>query len=68
VSTEVSPTQVPEELKQAGQQVLDSLDWDIRLLEKELATATDTKNRREIETELQQKRDEYQTTVNRLGL
>jgi hypothetical protein len=67
-STETSPTQVPEELQQAGKQVIDNLDWDIQLLEKELTTATDTKKSREIEAELQQKRNEYQTTVDRLGL
>jgi hypothetical protein len=67
-STEVSPTQIPEELKQAGQQVLDNLDWDIQLLEKELTTVTDTKKRQKIEANLQQKRGEYQATIERLGL
>ena len=67
-SADTSSKQIPEELKQAGQQVLDNLDWDIQLLEKELATVTDTKKRREIEADLQQKRNEYQATVARLGL
>ena len=67
-SADTSSKQIPEELKQAGQQVIDNLDWDIQLLEKELATVTDTKKRREIEAELQQKQNEYQATVARLGL
>lgn len=67
-SADMSSTQIPEELERAGQQVLDNLNWDIQLLEKELATVTDTKKRREIEAELQQKRNEHQATVARLGL
>lgn len=68
VRADTSSAQIPEELKQAGQQVLDNLDWDIQLLGKELETVTETKKRRAIEAELQQKRNEYRATVARLGL
>jgi hypothetical protein len=67
-SEDISPKPIPKELEQAGQQVLDNLGWDIRLLENELASVTDAKKRREIEVDLQQKRNEYQATVERLGL
>ena len=57
--------QIPEELKKAGQQVLDNLDWEIRLLEKQRIEATDDK-RKEIEANLKRKKEEYQATIDRL--
>lgn len=67
-SGKMSSGPIPEELKQAGQQVLESLDWEIRLLEGQITAIDDPKKRQEIEKELRRKRDEYQTTVNRLEL
>jgi hypothetical protein len=68
LSEKRSSGSIPEGLKQAGQQVLEGLDWEIRLLERQQATIEDPRKRQEIEEELQRKRDEYQTTVNRLEL
>jgi hypothetical protein len=59
---------IPEALKQAGQQVLEGLDWEIRFWERQQAAIDDPGKRQEIEKELQRKRDEYQTTVNRLEI
>lgn len=58
---------IPEELKQAGQQVLENLDWEIRLLEKQRIEATDSKERRKIEENITRKKEEYRTTVERLA-
>ena len=58
--------QIPEELKQAGRQVLENLDWEIRLLEKQRLEATDSKERQEIEENLTRKKEEYRATVERL--
>lgn len=57
---------IPEELKRAGQQVLENLDWEIRFLEKQRLEVTDVKERQEIDEKLTQKREEYHTTVERL--
>lgn len=57
--------EMPEELKQAGRQVLDGLDWEIRLLEKQHLEATNSKGRQEIIENLKRKREEYQATVER---
>ncbi|MBF0236555.1 MAG: hypothetical protein HQM12_02520 [SAR324 cluster bacterium] len=63
-----SSEKIPEELKQAGLQVLDSLDWDIRFLEKQRLEETDPIKRQELEEKLKQKKAEYHTTVERLNL
>ncbi len=57
---------IPEELKQAGQQVLENLDWEIRFLEKQLLETENSKERQEIEEKLKRKREEYHATVDRL--
>jgi biopolymer transport protein ExbD len=67
-SVNTSSEQIPDSLKQAGQQVLENLDWDIRLLEKQFSAETDTSKKQEIEVELKRKKVEYQTTVARLEL
>ena len=59
---------IPEELKEAGQQVLENLDWEIRLLEKQRVEVENPKERKNIEEELRRKREEYQATVDRLEL
>ncbi|MGK5093192.1 hypothetical protein WDW89_14400 [Deltaproteobacteria bacterium TL4] len=59
---------IPEELKQAGLRVLDSLDWDIRFLEKQRLEATDPKKRQELDAQLNRKREEYHATAERLDL
>lgn len=62
-----SSAHIPKELRQAGQRVLDGLDWEIRLLEKQHMEATDSKERRVIEENLKRKKEEYRATVERLG-
>jgi hypothetical protein len=57
---------IPDELRQAGQQVLENLDWEIRLLEKQRLEAADTQARQEIEEKLKRKREEYHATADRL--
>lgn len=57
---------VPEALKEAGLQVLEQLDWDIRFLEKQRLETEDSKERQALDEQLQQKRDEYHATVKRL--
>ena len=67
-SVEKTPSaQIPEELKKAGQQVLENLDWEIRLLEKQLLDVKDRKERQQIEKNLKRKKEEHKTTVERLG-
>jgi hypothetical protein len=36
---------IPEELKQAGRQILESLDWEIRFLERQRAEIHESKKR-----------------------
>ena len=57
---------VPEELKKAGREILDNLDWDIRLLEKRRLDEDDPVEYEKIELELKRKKEEYQTVVERL--
>jgi len=57
---------IPKELKEAGLQVLEHLDWEIRFLEKQRIEAEEPTERKKIEAELQRKREEYQATVDRL--
>lgn len=57
---------VPEALKEAGLQVLEQLDWDIRFLEKQRLETKDPQERQALDKQLQQKRDDYHATVKRL--
>ena len=66
--TKSSLGKIPEELKKAGQQVLDNLDWDIRFLEKQSLEVSDPKERKKLEVNLRSKREEYFTIVERLEL
>lgn len=65
-SQKMPSANIPEELKQAGQQVLENLDWEIRFLEKQRLEVDSPEERRDIEAELRRKRDEYQATIERL--
>ena len=47
--------------------MLENLDWEIRLLEKQRIEATDSKERRKIEENITRKKEEYRTTVERLA-
>ena len=62
-----SSAQIPEELKAAGRQVLDNLDWEIRMLEKQRLETTDSKVRKDIEKDLKRKKEEHSATVERFG-
>jgi len=64
----VPPDKIPGELKEAGRQVLENLDWETRFLERQRLEVKDPKERKKIEEELRHKREEYQATVNRLEL
>ena len=68
LSAKISSGKIPEELKRAGQQTLDNLDWEIRFLEKQGLEVSDPKERKKIEGELRSKREEYFTIVERLEL
>ena len=63
-----SSGQIPEELKQAGQQVLEGLDWEIRFLEQQFSEASDSKERKDLEEALRSKREEYHSVIDRLDL
>ncbi len=65
-SQKIPPGKIPKELKEAGLQVLETLDWEIRFLEKQRLEEENPAAREKIEAELQHKREEYQTTVDRL--
>lgn len=59
---------IPKELKEAGQQILENLEWEIRFLEKQRIETEEPQEREEIEKLLRQKKQEYQATVDRLEL
>ena len=65
-SGKIPSGKIPEELKEAGQQVLENLDWEIRFLEKQRVEVENPQEREKIEAELKRKREEYQATVDRL--
>lgn len=66
-SREVFSDKIPKELKEAGRQVLENLEWEIQFLERQRLEVEDPRERKKIEEELRRKREEYQTTVDRLG-
>ena len=68
LSPKISSGKIPEELKKAGQQILDNLDWDIRFLEKHCLEVSDPKERKNLEETLRSKREEYHSVVERLEL
>jgi hypothetical protein len=68
LSPKISSGKIPEELKKAGQQIVDNLDWDIRLLEKQCLDVSDPKERKNLEEELRSKREEYRSVIDRLDL
>jgi len=68
LSAKIPPGRIPEELKKAGQQTLDSLDWEIRFLEKQRFEVSDPKERKNLEEELRSKREEYHSVIDRLEL
>ena len=68
LSAKISSERIPEELKRAGQQIVDNLDWEIRFLEQQCSEVSDPKERKKIEGELRRKREEYHSVVKRLEL
>ena len=68
LSPKISSGKIPEELKKAGQQILDNLDWDIRFLEKQCLDVSDPKERKNLEEALRSKREEYHSVLERLEL
>ena len=68
LSAKISAERIPDELKRAGQQIADNLDWEIRFLEQQCSGLSDPKERKTIEEDLRRKREEYVTIVERLEL
>ncbi|MCI0528323.1 MAG: hypothetical protein L0Y56_12860, partial [Nitrospira sp.] len=66
LSKEAPSDKIPQALKEAGWQVLENLDWEIRFLEKQCLEVEDPKERKKIQVELKRKREEYRATVDRL--
>ncbi|MCF6335817.1 MAG: hypothetical protein L3J12_08755 [Spirochaetales bacterium] len=62
------PRAIPEEIRQAGQDVLDNLDWEIRLLEKQRLDTDNRKEKEKIELELKGKKADYRSVIERLEL
>ena len=67
-SVKIPSGRIPEELKRAGQQIVDNLDWDIRFLEKQCLEVSDPKERKDLEEVLRSKREEYHSVIDRLDL
>ena len=67
-SGKIPSGKIPEELKEAGRQVLENLDWEIRFLEKQRVEVENPQEKKKIEADLKRKREEYQATVDRLEL
>ena len=65
-SGKIPSGKIPEELKEAGRQVLENLDWEIRFLEKQRVEVENPQEKKKIEADLKRKREEYQATVDRL--
>ncbi len=63
-----APKKVPEEMLKAAREVLDKLDWEIRLLERQRLDADSLEEREKIELDIKQKKDEYRAVVERLDL
>ena len=68
LSAKTSSGRIPEELKRAGQQIVDNLDWEIRFLEQQRSEVSNPKERKNLEEELRSKREEYHSVVERLEL
>jgi len=68
LSAKISSGKIPEELKRAGQQIVDSLDWEIRFLEKQRFELSDPKEQKNLEEELRSKQEEYHSVIDRLEL
>ena len=62
------PKKVPEEMLKAAREVLDKLDWEIRLLERQRFDADSSEEKEKIELEIKRKKDEYRAVVERLDL
>ncbi len=60
--------EVPEEIKKAGVDLLEKLDWEIRFLEKEHLETDDSVETARIERELKEKKADYKAVVDRLNL
>ena len=67
-SAKISSGRIPEELKRAGQQIVDNLDWEIRFLEQQRFEVSDPKERENLEEELKSKQEEYHSVIDRLEL
>ncbi len=58
--------EIPAEMLKAGRDVLDNLDWEIRLLEKQRLDANSSKEKEKIELELKGKKADYRAVIERL--
>lgn len=62
-----STTEVPEELRRKAQEMLEQIDWDIRLLEKQIETEKDKKKRKRLQREIEEKRQQYKSIADKFG-
>ncbi len=59
---------MPEEILQAGQDVLENLDWEIRFLEKQRLSTHEPEELAKIEADLKRKKADYRAVVERLDM
>lgn len=62
-----STVEVPEELRTKAKQMMEEIDWDIRFLEKQLETEKDKEERKRLQREIEKKRRQYRSIVDRFG-
>lgn len=60
--------ELPKEMLEAAREVLDKLDWEIRLLERQRLDTGSAEERSKIDLELKKKKDEYRAVVEKLDL
>ena len=59
--------EVPEELRGKAREMMEGIDWDIRLLEGQLEAEKDKEERKKIQREIEEKRQQYRSIVDRFG-
>ncbi|MFQ6044656.1 MAG: hypothetical protein ACE5PV_27700, partial [Candidatus Poribacteria bacterium] len=59
--------EVPEELRKKAKEMMEEIDWDTRLLEGQLEKEKDKEERKRLQREIEEKRQQYRSIVDRFG-
>ena len=66
-ASQPTSAKVPEELRTKARQMIEEIDWDIKLMEGQLETEKDKEARKKLQKEIEEKRQQYKSIIDKFG-